>query len=370
MKENLKGGGFLTSETKANEIFIVEEFNEEARMMLDATREFNEKEIKPNIFEFEKKNYALTEKLMKKIGEMGLLGITVPEKFGGLGMGLNVSMLICGEISSYSGSIATAYGAHTGIGTLPILFYGSEEVKEKFLPKICSGEWMSCYNLTEPNAGSDANSGKTVAVYNEENECYEITGQKIWISNAGFAEVFIVFGKIDDDENITGFVLEKSKSNGITLGEEESKLGLHASSTRQVFYDKTVVPKNQMLGIRGNGFKIALNALNAGRIKLGAATGAAAIKVLNESIKYAIERKQFGKEIGNFQLIQKMIAEMSTETDMMAHFLYGVAKEYDMGNKGPAIAAKVKLALPKMATKIALDAIQLHGVASIVRGYC
>ena len=136
MKENLKGGGFLTSETKANEIFILEEFNEEARMMLDATKEFNEKEIKPNIFEFEKKNYALTEKLMKKIGEMGLLGITVPEKYGGLGMGLNVSMLICGEISSYSGSIATAYGAHTGIGTLPILFYGSEDVKEKFLPRF------------------------------------------------------------------------------------------------------------------------------------------------------------------------------------------------------------------------------------------
>ena len=333
MKENLKGGGFLTSETKANEIFILEEFNEEARMMLDATKEFNEKEIKPNIFEFEKKNYALTEKLMKKIGEMGLLGITVPEKYGGLGMGLNVSMLICGEISSYSGSIATAYGAHTGIGTLPILFYGSEDVKEKFLPKICSGEWMSCYNLTEPNAGSDANSGKTIAVYNEENECYEITGQKIWISNAGFAEVFIVFGKIDDDENITGFVLEKSKSNGITLGEEESKLGLHASSTRQVFYDKTVVPKNQMLGIRGNGFKIALNALNVGRIKLGAATGTAAIKVLNESIKYAIERKQFGKSISDFGAIQEKLATMATSIYTTFSGLYRAGYNIEQNTK-------------------------------------
>ena len=333
MKENLKGGGFLTSETKANEIFILEEFNEEARMMLDATKEFNEKEIKPNIFEFEKKNYALTEKLMKKIGEMGLLGITVPEKYGGLGMGLNVSMLICGEISSYSGSIATAYGAHTGIGTLPILFYGSEDVKEKFLPKICSGEWMSCYNLTEPNAGSDANSGKTIAVYNEENECYEITGQKIWISNAGFAEVFIVFGKIDDDENITGFVLEKSKSNGITLGEEESKLGLHASSTRQVFYDKTVVPKNQMLGVRGNGFKIALNALNVGRIKLGAATGTAAIKVLNESIKYAIERKQFGKSISDFGAIQEKLATMATSIYTTFSGLYRAGYNIEQNTK-------------------------------------
>jgi len=312
MKTNLKGGGFLISETNPDEIFILEEFGEEAKMMLEATREFNEKEIKPNIFEFEKKNYKLTEDLMKKIGEMGLLGITVPEKYGGLGMGLNISMLICGEISSYSGSIATAYGAHTGIGTLPILFYGSNEVKEKFLPKICSGEWMSCYNLTEPNAGSDANSGKTTATPTNDGNSYEITGQKIWISNAGFAEVFILFGRIENDKNITGFVLEKSKSNGINLGEEENKLGLRASSTRQVFYEKTLVPKEQMLGERGDGFKIALNALNAGRIKLGAATGAAAIKVINECISYAIERKQFGESISNFGAIQEKLAIMAS----------------------------------------------------------
>jgi len=312
MKENLKGGGFLIAKTSPDEIFILEEFNEEAKMMLEATREFNEKEIKPNIFEFERKNYKLTEDIMKKIGEMGLLGITVPEKYGGLGMGLNISMLICGEISSYSGSIATAYGAHTGIGTLPILFYGHEEVRNKFLPKICSGEWMSCYNLTEPNAGSDANSGKTIAVLSDNGENYEITGQKIWISNAGFAEVFIVFGRIENDQNITGFVLEKSKANGITLGEEENKLGLRSSSTRQVFYEKTSIPKSQMLGSREEGFKIALNALNAGRIKLGAATGTAAIKVINECIKYAIERKQFGKSISDFGAIQEKLAIIAT----------------------------------------------------------
>ncbi|MDA9726889.1 acyl-CoA dehydrogenase family protein [Bacteroidota bacterium] len=322
MKTNLKGGGFLISETNPDEIFILEEFGEEAKMMLEATREFNEKEIKPNIFEFEKKNYKLTEDLMKKIGEMGLLGITVPEKYGGLGMGLNISMLICGEISSYSGSIATAYGAHTGIGTLPILFYGTNEVKEKFLPKICSGEWMSCYNLTEPNAGSDANSGKTTATLTNDGNSYEITGQKIWISNAGFAEVFILFGRIENDKNITGFVLEKSKSNGINLGEEENKLGLRASSTRQVFYEKTLVPKEQMLGERGDGFKIALNALNAGRIKLGAATGAAAIKVINECISYAIERKQFGESISNFGAIQEKLAIMASSVYTTMSGLY------------------------------------------------
>ena len=172
-----------------------------------------------------------------------------------------------------------------------------------------------------------------IAIYNEENECYEITGQKIWISNAGFAEVFIVFGKIDDDENITGFVLEKSKSNGITLGEEESKLGLHASSTRQVFYDKTVVPKNQMLGIRGNGFKIALNALNVGRIKLGAATGTAAIKVLNESIKYAIERKQFGKSISDFGAIQEKLATMATSIYTTFSGLYRAGYNIEQNTK-------------------------------------
>jgi len=322
MKTNLKGGGFLISETSPNDIFILEEFGDEAKMMLEATRDFNEKEIKPNIFEFEKKNYQLTERMMKKIGEMGLLGITVPEKYGGLGMGLNISMLVCGEISSYSGSVATAYGAHTGIGTLPILFYGNEELKHKFLPKICSGEWMSCYNLTEPNAGSDANSGKTTASLTSDEENYEITGQKIWISNAGFAEVFILFGRIEDDKYITGFVLEKSKSNGITLGEEENKLGLRASSTRQVFYEKTLIPKKQILGERGEGFKIALNALNAGRIKLGAATGTAAIKVINECIKYSLERKQFGKSISEFGAIQEKLAVMATSIFTLMSGLY------------------------------------------------
>ncbi len=333
MKKNLKGGGFLISETDPNEIFILEEFDEEAKMMLEATREFNEKEIKPNIFEFEKKNYQLTEEMMRKIGEMGLLGITVPEKYGGLGMGLNISMLVCGEISSYSGSIATAYGAHTGIGTLPILFYGSKEIKSKFLPKICSGEWMSCYNLTEPNAGSDANSGKTIAVLSNDGENYEITGQKIWISNAGFAEIFIVFGRIESDKNITGFVLEKTKSNGITLGEEEDKLGLRASSTRQVFYEKTLIPKQQMLGVRGEGFKIALNALNAGRIKLGAATGTAAIKVINECIKYALERKQFGKSISNFGAIQEKLAIMATSIFATMSGLYRAGHNIEQNTK-------------------------------------
>ena len=313
MSEEKIGGSFLIKETNFNDVFITRDFDDTAKEMLDATREFVAKEIYPHLRTLENHNYDLVETIMKKAGELGLLGLNVPEEYGGFGMGFNLSMLICGEISAYSGSVATAYGAHTGIGTYPILYYGSEEIKKKYLPKIASGEWLSCYNLTEPNAGSDANSGKTVAVLSEDGENYEITGQKIWISNAGFAEVFIVFARIGDDKNITGFVLEKSKSNGITLGDEEKKLGLHSSSTRQVFFEKTKIPKNQILGERNTGFKIAMNALNVGRIKLCAATTSAAEKVLNICIQYALERKQFKNTIINYGAIKEKLAHMATK---------------------------------------------------------
>ena len=308
-----KGGSFLIEESNYQDIFIVEEFDETSLQMLEATREFVAKEISPKARELENHNYDLVADIMKKAGQLGLLGLNIPEEYGGFGMGFNLSMLICGEMSADSGSVATAYGAHTGIGTYPILYYASEEVKKHFLPKIASGEWLSCYNLTEPNAGSDANSGKTVAIIDNDEKNYELTGQKIWISNAGFAEVFIVFGRIEDDKNITGFVLEKSKSNGITLGDEEKKLGLHSSSTRQVFYDKTKVPINQMLGERNGGFKIAMNALNVGRIKLCAATTAAAEKVLNISIEYATQRKQFKNSIITYGAIKEKLAHMATK---------------------------------------------------------
>ena len=220
MKDKI-GGSFLITDTHFKDIFVVEEFDETAKQMLAATREFVQKEISPNVQELEKNNYTLVETIMKKAGQLGLLGLNIPEEYGGFGMGFNLSMLICGEMSADSGSVATAYGAHTGIGTYPILYYGSDELKKEFLPKIASGEWIACYNLTEPNAGSDANSGKTVAVLSHDKTHYELTGQKIWISNAGFSEVFIVFARIEDDKNITGFVLKKSQSNGLTLGEEE-----------------------------------------------------------------------------------------------------------------------------------------------------
>ena len=310
----IKGGAFLVKETDYKEVFIREEFNEEQLMMLNATEEFSNLEIKPNLMRFEKKDYKLVEKLMRKAGELGLLAVSVPEKYQGLGMGFNTGMLICEEISSLSGSIATAFGAHTGIGTLPILLYGSEEQKLHYLPKISSGEWMACYNLTEPDAGSDANSGKTKAVLCDDGEHYEITGQKIWISNAGFAHVFIVFARIENDKNITGFVFEKDNVDGLTLNPEEAKLGIRSSSTRQVFYNKVKVHKSAMLGMRGEGFKIAMNSLNVGRIKLGVAVIGAAKKIINYAVCYANERKQFNTQISSFGAIQFKLAEMATKT--------------------------------------------------------
>ena len=309
----LKGGQFLVKETKANEIFIREEFGEEQQMMLGATQDFNEKEIRPNIMRFEEKDYDLVEEIIRKAGDLGLLGINVPEKYQGLGMGFNTGMLICEEISSLTGSVATAFGAHTGIGTLPVLLYGTEAQKQHYLPKLASGEWIACYNLTEPDAGSDANAGKTKAVLTEDGEHYEISGQKIWISNAGFAQVFIVFARIEDDKNITGFIFEKDQVEGITLNPEEAKLGIRSSSTRQVFYNQVKVPTSAMLGKRGEGFKIAMNALNVGRIKLSVAVTGAGKKVMDYAVNYANERKQFKTPIASFGAIQHKLSEMATK---------------------------------------------------------
>ncbi len=306
----IKGGEFLIKDQEAAAIFIPEDFSEDQLMMAAATKEFVEKELDPKREQFEKKDYQLTLDCMKKAGDLGLLGIGVPEAYGGMGMPFNTSVLICDRISGANGSFSTAFGAHTGIGTLPIQLYGNSEQREKYLPKLASGEWMGCYCLTEPGAGSDANSGKTKAVLTEDGKHYLITGQKMWISNAGFADVFIVFARIEDDKNITGFILEKGME-GITLGEEEHKLGLNSSSTRQVFFNDVKVPVEQLLGGRGNGFKIAMNALNVGRIKLSAGVLSACRRVISLSTQYANERIQFGIPISKFGAIKYKLADMS-----------------------------------------------------------
>jgi len=329
MEDITRGGQFLVKETKCENIFTPEDFSEEQIMMRDSVKEFVDKEIWPFKDRFEKKDYALTEETMRKAGEMGFLSIAVPESYGGMGMGFVDTCLVCDYISGATGSFSTAFGAHTGIGTMPITLYGTEEQKQKYVPKLASGEWFGAYCLTEPGAGSDANSGKTKAVLSEDGTHYKITGQKMWISNAGFCSLFIVFARIEDDKNITGFILENTADNGISFGEEEHKLGIRASSTRQVFFNETKVPVENMLSERGNGFKIAMNALNVGRIKLAAACLDAQRRVTSNAISYANDRVQFNTPISGFGAIRAKLAEMATSTYAGESATYRAAQDIE-----------------------------------------
>jgi alkylation response protein AidB-like acyl-CoA dehydrogenase len=330
-KELLRGGEFLVKETNCNDVFTPEDFSEEQRMMKEAVMEFNDREIIPHRARFENKDYALTEEVMRKAGELGFLGVAVPESYGGMGMGFVSTMLTCDYISSGTGSFSTAFGAHTGIGTMPITLYGTEEQKNKYVPKLASGEWFGAYCLTEPGAGSDANSGKTSATLTEDGKNYKINGQKMWISNAGFCNLMIVFARIGDDKNITGFIVEydKANPNGITMGEEEHKLGIRASSTRQVFFNDTIVSVDNMLSERGNGFKIAMNALNVGRIKLAAACLDSQRRVTTQAINYANERKQFKTPIIEFGAVKSKLAEMATNAYVGESASYRAAKDIE-----------------------------------------
>jgi len=329
MNDKTRGGQFLVRETKCEDIFTPEDFNEEQIMMRDSVREFVDKEIWPNKNRFENKDYAFTEECMKKAGDLGFLSVAVPEAYGGMGMGFVDTVLVCDYISGATGSFSTAFGAHTGIGTMPITLYGTEEQKQKYVPKLASGEWFGAYCLTEPGAGSDANSGKTKAVLSEDGKYYSITGQKMWISNAGFCSLFIVFARIEDDKNITGFIVENNPSNGISMNEEEHKLGIRASSTRQVFFNETKVPVENMLSERGNGFKIAMNALNVGRIKLAAACLDAQRRVTTGALHYANERVQFNTPISHFGAIRSKLADMATSCYAGESATYRAAKDIE-----------------------------------------
>lgn len=329
--ETTRGGEFLVKETLCENIFTPEDFSQEQILMKDTVKEFVDKEIYPNKPHFEQKDYAYTIEMMKKTGEMGLLGIAIPEEYGGLGMGFVTTSVVCDYISGATGSFATAFGAHTGIGTMPILLYGTEEQKQKYLPKLATGEAFGAYCLTEPEAGSDANAGKTKAELSPDGKFYILNGQKMWISNAGFATILTVFARINDDKNITAFVVEydPSNPNGITLGEEEHKLGIHASSTRQIFFNNTKVPVENMLSERNNGFKIALNVLNIGRIKLSVATLDAQRRILENSVNYAKERIQFGTRIAEFGAIKEKIAEIASNLYAGEAAVYRTLKEIE-----------------------------------------
>ncbi|MDB4280409.1 acyl-CoA dehydrogenase family protein [Flavobacteriaceae bacterium] len=328
-KSILRGGQFLVKQTDCNDVFTPEDFSEQQQMMKQAVMEFNDREIIVHRSRFEAKDFALTEEVMRKAGALGFLSVAVPEKFGGMGMGFVSTVLTCDYISSGTGSFSTAFGAHTGIGTMPITLYGTEDQRNKYVPKLASGEWFGAYCLTEPSAGSDANSGKTKAVLSEDATHYNITGQKMWISNAGFCNVLIVFARIEDDKNITGFIVENDPANGITMGDEEHKLGIRASSTRQVFFNNTKVPVENMLAGRGEGFKIAMNALNVGRIKLAAACLDSQRRLVSGAIQYATQRKQFDTPISEFGAIKAKIAETTTNAFVGESATYRAAKNIE-----------------------------------------
>lgn len=308
----IRGGEFLIRETSAQDIFIPEEFTEEQLMIAQTCHDFLRTEIHPRLDEIDyAKSPALISEMMDKAGELGLLGTAVSEEYGGFGMSFNTSMLVAESLGS-GHSFSVAQSAHTGIGTLPIAYYGSEEQKVKYLPKLATGEYKAAYCLTEPDSGSDANAGKTKAELTADGKFYKINGQKMWITNGGFADIFIVFAKIEDDKNLTAFIVEKS-FGGITMNEPEKKLGIKGSDTRQVFFNDCLVPVENMLSERQNGFKIAVNVLNIGRIKLSVAVVGGAKDALSHAINYANERKQFGISIGRFGAIKHKIAEMASK---------------------------------------------------------
>ncbi len=324
MKSAIKGGEFLLRETQPQDIFIPDDWNEEQRMIAKTCKDFLKQEVYPRLNDIDSmKDPKLMPSIMDKAGELGLLGTSVPQEYGGFGMNFNTTMLVAEEIGA-GYSVAVAISAHTGIGTLPILYYGSEAQKKKYLPKLASGESKASYCLTEPDSGSDANSGKTKAVLTADGKHYLINGQKMWITNGGFAEVFIVFAKIDNDKNLSAFIVEK-KFGGITMNEEEKKMGIKGSSTRQIFFNDCKVPVENLLSERENGFKIAVNILNVGRIKLGVAAVGGSKMAISTATKYAKERKQFGTPIANFGAIKHKIAEMTTRVfaSESAHYRAG-----------------------------------------------
>ncbi len=311
-KEALKGGEFLIRESNPEDIFIPEEWNEEERMIADTCTEFLKQEVYPKLDEIDALEEGLMSSLMKKAGELGMLGISVPEAYGGFGKDFNTSMLSA-EKTGAGYSFSVAISAHTGIGTLPILYYGNEDQKQKYIPKLASGEWLASYCLTEPGSGSDANGARTKAVLSDDGKHYILNGQKMWITNGGFADVYTVFAKIDDDENMSAFIVERD-FEGLSLNPEEKKMGIKGSSTVQVFLNDCKVPVENLLSERGNGFKIALNILNIGRIKLATATLGAAKMVISQTVQYANERNQFGRPISKYGAIRYKMAEQCIRT--------------------------------------------------------
>ena len=362
----IKGGEFLLKATEAADVFIPEEFNEEQVMMKDMARDFIGHEVLPILERIDQQEAGLMEKLLDKAGELGLLCASIPEKYNGFGKDFNTSLLIT-EVVGAGHSFAVALSAHTGIGMLPILYFGTEAQKLKYLPKLGSAELKASYCLTEPGSGSDALAAKTKAVLSADGKHYILNGQKMWITNAGFADVFIVFAQIDGDK-FTGFIVEKGE--GLTLGNEEHKMGIKGSSTRQVFLNDCKVPVENLLGQIGKGHLIAFNILNIGRIKLTAAALGASKQTSTLAIRYAKERNQFKQPIANFGAIQHKLAEQATLIFVCESALYRAGANIQEAEEMYAAAGKSQEeALLAAAQDFAIECAILKVAGSEVLNY-